>query len=231
MTSSPLESLIPLPPCLPTGRTDWLKWKGLEWTFSYPNTSHINNPPPILLCPSDGCVVPSWYWIQEAEVEEWLWCCCWCLTVSPVVKKKRKKTFLFLIWILNDFFLWLQNLKLTEEQYVSKGVYFRRHLVWRSGNSFFWDRDVASTNIDGLPECGSSPYRRFFARSCLCGILIVMASVRRFWCNRILYCPQSIGNKPPLMATHFPVFTFRKERYRAWKCSCHFSSWRRLPVE
>lgn len=34
----------------------------------------------------------------------------------------------------------------------------------------------------------------------------MMASVRRFWCNRILYCPRSIGNKPPLMATHFPVF-------------------------
>lgn len=35
-----------------------------------------------------------------------------------------------------------------------------------------------------------SPCRCFFAKSCLCGIIIiVMASVHRCWCNRILYCP------------------------------------------
>lgn len=41
-------------------------------------------------------------------------------------------------------------------------------------------------------------YRCFFAKSCLCGIIIVMASVRRFWCNRIIYCPQSIGGEKHL---------------------------------
>ncbi len=50
-----------------------------------------------------------------------------------------------------------------------------------------------------------------------------MANVRNFWCNRILYYPQSIGNKPPHMATYFPVLLwFRKERYRAWNSSCLF---------
>ena len=34
-----------------------------------------------------------------------------------------------------------------------------------------------------------SSYRCFFTKSCLCGIIIVMASVHRCWCNRILYCP------------------------------------------
>lgn len=59
---------------------------------------------------------------------------------------------------------------------------------------------MKNIKIDEFPECSCllSFYRCFFAKSCLCGIIIVMTSVRRFWCNRILYCPQSILGKKHL---------------------------------
>ena len=96
--------------------------------------------------------------------------------------------------------LWLEDLKVTEH-YVSKGVRFRWHLVWHFSQPA-WCSVVEFPLICGKENikidelvfffqnaAAFSPCRRFFAKSCLCGIIIVMASVHRCWCNRILYCP------------------------------------------
>lgn len=134
--------------------------EGLERTFSYPNTSHTNYSLSLSTClwfPSNGCVVPSSYWILRVGADLGTSIISCCLAVSLAVKKNL--LILFLIWNIYFVIIEFESHWAICEQgclfQTAPGLTFFSWPAWRSLEFLLGQKCwMESIKIDGFAECG-----------------------------------------------------------------------------